>query len=290
MAKATTTRRHNFIVSLQNSDNMGITDHDGKAALLWYAFKQRLGTSVDINFPPYLQNLLSPGDPITMRELEKPFTIQEIKALIDDLPNGKSPRSDGFNNEFYKACWDIIATDIITLIESFFNGNICLESINSSFITLIPKIANPQGPNDFRPISLLNTSVKIITKLLANRLQLIILKLIHINQYGFLKDRAIQDCIAWAFEYLFQCQSSGKECLLLKLEFEKDFDTVEHQAIIKVLQAKGFGDKWINWMHLLFNSATSVVLLNGVPGKKFYRKKRCKAREPTFPFTFCDYC
>jgi hypothetical protein len=87
-------------------------------------------------------------------------------------------------------------------VHDFHDGTVNLESINSSYITLIPKVPNPQNPNDFRPISLLNSCLKILTKLLANRLQKIILQLIHVNQYGFLKDRAIQDCLGWAYEYL----------------------------------------------------------------------------------------
>jgi hypothetical protein len=74
---------------------------------------------------------------------------------------------------------------------------------------------------DFRLISLLNNSVKLLTKLLANRLQTVILKSIHQNQYGFLKGRSIQDCLPWTFEYLHLCHKSGKELLILKLGFKR---------------------------------------------------------------------
>jgi hypothetical protein len=97
----------------------------------------------------------------------------------------------------------IIGTDVKTLIQDFFDGKVSLESINSSFITLIPKVENPCTPGYFRPTSLLNYVLKIITKLLANKLQLVILKIVHKNQYGFLKKRSIQNCLGWAFEYLF---------------------------------------------------------------------------------------
>jgi hypothetical protein len=131
-----------------------------------------------------------------MREsLEVPFTREEIVKVVNNLPNEKSPRLDGFNNEFIKNCWSIVGEDIIQLIQDFYEGKISMESINSSFITLIPKSDSPTSPNDFRPISLLNSVLKIVTKFLANRLQKIILKLVHKNQYGFLKKRSIQDCL-----------------------------------------------------------------------------------------------
>jgi hypothetical protein len=122
----------------------------------------------------------------------------------------------------------------------FFPHNICLQSNNGSYVTLIPKIDNPSKVGDFRPISLLNNSVKLLTKLLANRLQTMILRAIHQNQYEFLKGRSIQDCLAWAFEYLHLCHKSGKELVILKLDFEKAFDKLEHEVILQVLRHFGY--------------------------------------------------
>ena len=142
--------------------------------------------------------------------------------------------------------------------------------------------------SDFRPISLLNTSVKLITKLLANRLQTVIQNIIHKNQYGFIQTRTIQDCdcVAWAFEYLHLCHHSKKEIIILKLDFEKAFDKVEHGSILKVLKHLGFGDKWISWFNDILRSGTSVVLLNGIPEKTIRCERGLRQGDSLSPLLF----
>jgi hypothetical protein len=83
----------------------------------------------------------------------------------------------------------------MSYVWAFFHNNIYLQSINGSYIVLVPKIDNPSVVGDFRPISLLNSSIKLITKILANRLQKVILRVVYQNQYGFIKSRSIHDYI-----------------------------------------------------------------------------------------------
>ena len=149
---------------------------------------------------------------------------------------------------FLKSCWEIVKEDFYNLCFDFFNRSLDLQSINNSHITLIPKTNNLATVNDFRPISLLNCAIKVITKLLANRLQGKIIPHIHTNQYGFIKSRTIQDCLAWAYEYIHQCQQSKKEIVIVKLDFTKAFDTIEHNVIIQMMRQLGLGETWCDWI------------------------------------------
>jgi hypothetical protein len=113
--------------------------------------------------------------------LTEPFTTEEIDIVVKNLPSDKSPGPDGFNTDFVKKCWSIIKQYFYDLCAAFQQGHLCLQSLNGSHITLIPKIDGARKVSDFRLISLLNTSIKIITKLLANRIQSVIMDIIHKN-------------------------------------------------------------------------------------------------------------
>jgi hypothetical protein len=88
----------------------------------------------------------------------------------------------------------------------------------------------------------------LLTNLLADWLQQLILQLLHANQYGFIRSRSIQDCIAWCFEFIHQCQQSRREIITLKLDFAKAFNTIKHGGILEVMKAIGFPNKWLYWI------------------------------------------
>jgi hypothetical protein len=101
-----------------------------------------------------------------LSHLDEPFTMEEISIVLKEIPPDKSPGPDGFNGLFMKKSWDIIKDDFIKLANDFYLGNMNLASINTTYITLIPKVNNPETMNEFRPISLVSMPLKFITNYL----------------------------------------------------------------------------------------------------------------------------
>lgn len=241
--RATINHSVNHVMSLQDENGQMVYDHDKKATMLWVAYKERLGTTEYSEMLFDLSSLLALDDDLDW--LQAPFTVEGIDKVVKALPHNKVPGPNGFNTNFIKKCWPTISSDFYELCAAFFDGEICLQSINGSYVTLVPKNDASSLVGDFRPISLLSSSIKLITKLLANRLQQVILRLVHKNQYGFIKIRTIQDFLAWSCEYLHLSHKSKKQLIILKLDFEKAFDKIEHQTILDTLRHKGMGERWL---------------------------------------------
>ena len=154
------------------------------------------------------------------RSLILPFSEAEVKAAVWDCESFKRPGPDGVNFGFIKDFWEDIKGDVMQFISEFHRNGKLSRGINTTFIALIPKVDSPQRLNDFRPTALIGCLYKILSKVLANTLRLIIGWVVSETQTTFVKERKILDGILIANEVVDEAQKSNKELMFFKVDFE----------------------------------------------------------------------
>ncbi|GJX62449.1 RNA-directed DNA polymerase, eukaryota [Tanacetum coccineum] len=234
---------------------------------------------LDMVFP----NRLSPEQ---AQDLERVFVKEEIKEAVWDCGLDKSPGPDGFTFGFYRRFWNLIEGDVVEAVNHFFNNGFRHSGGNSSFIALIPKFQGAKMVKDYRPISLIGSLYKIITKLLANRLVTVIDGLVNEVQSAFIANRQILDGPFILNEIIHWCKAKKKQTLIFKVDFEKAFDSVRWDFLDDVLKNLGFGSRWRDWIQSCLNSSKGSILVNGSPTSEFQYFKGLKQGDPLSPFLF----
>ncbi|XP_060972141.1 uncharacterized protein LOC133038108 [Cannabis sativa] len=227
-AKATSRRRNNFIQKLKNNDGEWVSWEDDLPTVVTNYFQQVFGYE-DVEFGDVL-HCLQPR--ITEEQnvlLMESVTAEEIKKALFQMHPHKSPGPDGMTPGFYQKFWHIVGDDIVNLVRSFFNNGTLPRDLNNTNIVLIPKKKVLELMIDLRPISLCNVIYKIISKVLANRLKLVLPDVISSTQRAFLPGRLISDNIMVSFEIMHYLKRKrvGKDGFMaLKLDMSKAYDCV----------------------------------------------------------------
>lgn len=201
--------------------------------------------------------------------LESPITEDEVLSVINDIPNDKAPGPDGFTGIFYKVAWPVIKGDIMNAINAFWALDTrSLNLLNDAYMILLKKKDQPEEIKDYRPISLIHSFGKLITKCLANRLAVVLDDLVRHNQTAFIKGRRIHDNFRTVRLSCKAIHAKRKPCVLLKIDIAKAFDSVAWSFLLEVLTHLGFGLRWRNWISSVLFSASTRILVNGRPGRR----------------------
>jgi Reverse transcriptase (RNA-dependent DNA polymerase) len=149
------------------------------------------------------------------------------------------------------------------MFEYFYKGNLNIAKLNRATLCLIPKVSNASLVTEFRLIALLNCSYKIFSKVLANKLQIVLNDIIGDSRSAFLKGRYILNCVVTAHEVLHQVQKDKQEGMLFKVDFQKAFDYISWNYLLDTFVQRGFCPLWVSWMKKLLWGGKVNILVNG---------------------------
>jgi hypothetical protein len=231
-------KKRKFISKLEE-DGRVFTNHDDIQEVLDGFFSNLLGTdfqSATIDLLSCHRNVLD------LSALDSPFLEKEVRDTIAGLPSDKAPWPDGFTGKFYKTCWSIIKEDLLAALKFLHQGNAHkLGFLNSAYLIVLPKRLDAMSASDYRPISLIHSFAKLVTKLLANRLGPRLHELVAANQSAFLRGRSIHDNFMLVQQSIKSLLKRKVVGLFLKLDISRAFNSVSWAFIIEILTHLGFG-------------------------------------------------
>lgn len=233
---------------------------------------------------PLALGWLSDGE---RESLVGPITPEEVLKAIRSFPVGKSLGPDGLPIEFYKNHGDLLAPKLAQLYSQCLADGALPASMGHAHVILIHKASkDPTSCASYRPIALLNTDFKILTKLLTTRLQPLLPSIIETDQTGFMANRATDVNLRRLFTNIHTQHLNEGSRVVASLDIEKAFDTVEWPFLWEVLRRMGFPLLFIKWMKVLYRNPTSAIKLGGGLSWSFHLSRGTRQGCPLSPALF----
>lgn len=219
--------------------------------------------------------------------LDEPIELREVSSAISAMQNGKSPGPDGFPIDFYKKFSKQLAPLLLDMFDDAMSKSKLPNSLNEATITLLLKPGKDASKcGSYRPISLLNTDLKILSKLLATRLEKTLPYIISPDQTGFIKNRHLFSNIRRLLNILYSPSSTNIPEIVVSLDAFKAFDRVEMDFLFYVLKKFGFGKAFIKWIQLLYSSPQASVITNRIRSQNFPLSRGTRQGCPLSPLLF----
>ncbi|KAF1333494.1 Rxlr effector protein, partial [Globisporangium splendens] len=225
------------------------------------------------------------------QDLMAPITEKEVREAIAALHRHKAGGVDSLNNDFYKDCEDAMVDVLVREFNNIQHGAPMPRSFGQGIVIPLRKKGDSPNPLDYRPITLLTTTYKLFAKVLATRLQDILLWIIGEEQQGFVRDRLMENAILIMQAALDKAYHSSTEGFddatgIVMLDFMKAYDTLDRGFLYLVLSKFGFGRQFVDLVRRMHTDTTAQYLVNGELSREWEVKSGIRQGCPLAPLLF----
>ena len=179
------------------------------------------------------------------------FTPEIVNEKILNLPNSKSPGPDGWPIPLIKSLSECISIPLSIIFNKSFNsGSLPNDWKNAQVIPIHKKGARNQACN-YRPVSLTSIFSKFMESIIKGHLisHLLANNILSDHHFGFIPGRSCTTQLLYVLDYFTKHLDRGELIDVIYLDFQKAFDSVPHQCLIKKLTSFGINGKILQWIN-----------------------------------------
>lgn len=191
-----------------------------------------------------------------LRRLWEPISVAEIEA--NQVSGHTSPGPDGITLRQWRAVPLNLKAILFNVV--LVSGKLP-RSLTLTRTVLIPKKDNPNGPGDFRPISIGSVIIRHLHRILANRLQAS--GVVDARQRGFVKSDGLTENLFILQSTLIESRSQCRSLHIASLDVSKAFDTVSRGAISNALKRVGAPAPFVEYVEALYAEARTILEVRG---------------------------
>ncbi|KAL3686361.1 hypothetical protein R1sor_008935 [Riccia sorocarpa] len=196
-------------------------------------------------------------------ELEEEPLTAEVEANIAGMQDEKAPGIDGLTVEVVRKLWWKVKNNCMAMVITFWRKKEISERDTRGVIKLLPKSENRKLIKNWRPITLMTFTYKLVSRIMATRIKALVPNLVDQQQTGFVAGRNITENVLALKLGQEWAAISGQDAVFVKFDFMKAFDRVNHDYLWETLQQMNFGADTIRRIKRLVLQGSSTVHCNG---------------------------